>query len=136
MTSRGPAWSFSPNKLKKVADLEFALGVNRFEIHESSHQPLADMAPGLTLGPFGLWFNRNETWAGEAGPWVTSLARCSYMLQQGHFYGDVAYFYGEEGPLTALFGWKGQHDAPEGYGFDFVNSDVVLHQLSFKDASS
>jgi len=45
MTSRGPAWSWSPNNVKKVADLEFALGVNRFEIHESSHQPVADMAP-------------------------------------------------------------------------------------------
>jgi hypothetical protein len=133
MTSRGPAWSFSPNNLKQVADLEFALGVNRFEIHESSHQPLAAMAPGLTLGPYGLWFNRNETWAEVARPWVNYLARCSYLLQQGHFYGDVAYFYGEEGPLTAVFGWKGQQDAPEGYGFDFVNSDVVLHQLSFKD---
>ena len=133
MTSRGPAWSFSPNSLKKVADLEFALGVNRFEIHESSHQPLADMAPGLTLGPYGLWFNRNETWAEEAGPWVNYLARCSYLLQQGHFYGDVAYFYGEEGPLTAVYGWKMQKDAPEGYGFDFVNSDVLLHHLTFQD---
>jgi hypothetical protein len=132
MTSNGPAWSFSPNKLKKVADLEFALGVNRFEIHESSHQPLADMAPGLTLGPYGLWFNRNQTWAEQAGPWVNYLARCSYLLQQGHFYGDVAYFYGEEGPLTAVFGWKRQADAPEGYGFDFVNSDVLLHHLSFQ----
>jgi hypothetical protein len=133
MTSRGPAWSFSPNSLKKVADLEFALGVNRFEIHESSHQPLADMAPGLTLGPFGLWFNRNQTWAEQAAPWVNYLARCSYLLQQGHFYGDVAYFYGEEGPLTAVFGWKTQTDAPGGYGFDFVNSDVLLHHLSFQD---
>ncbi|HEV2487933.1 MAG TPA: glycosyl hydrolase [Terracidiphilus sp.] len=133
MTSRGPAWSFSPNSLKKVADLEFALGVNRFQIHESSHQPLADMAPGMTLGPYGLWFNRNDTWAGQAGPWVSYLARCSYLLQQGHFYGDLAYFYGEEGPLTAVFGWKAQQDAPDGYGFDFVNSDVILHQLSFKD---
>jgi hypothetical protein len=133
MTSRGPAWSFSPNSLKKVADLEFALGVNRFEIHESTHQPVVDMAPGLTLGPYGLWFNRNQTWAEEAKPWVTYLARCSYLLQQGHFYGDVAYFYGEEGPLTAVFGWKGIEDAPEGYGFDFVNSDVILHHLSFSD---
>jgi hypothetical protein len=133
MTSRGPAWSFSPNNLKKVADLEFALGVNRFEIHESTHQPVPDMAPGLTLGPYGLWFNRNDTWAEEAGPWVTYLARCSYMLQQGHFAADVAYFYGEEGPLTAVFGWKGVEDAPEGYGFDFVNSDVILHELSVKD---
>ena len=133
MTSRGPAWSFSPDTLKKVADLEFALGVNRFEIHESSHQPVADMAPGMTLGPYGLWFNRNDTWADEAGPWVDYLARCSYLLQQGRFYADVAYFYGEEGPLTAVFGWKEMQDAPEGYGFDFVNSDVVLHRMSFKD---
>jgi len=133
MTSRGPAWSFSPNNLKPVADLEFALGVNRFEIHESAHQPAADMAPGLTLGPYGLWFNRNESWAEEAKPWVSYLSRCSYLLQQGHFYADVAYFYGEEGPLTAVFGWKPIADAPDGYGFDFVNSDVLLHQLSFKD---
>jgi len=132
MTSRGPAWSFSPNSLKKVADLEFALGVNRFEIHESTHQPVPEMAPGLTLGQYGLWFNRNDTWAEQAGPWVTYLARCSYLLQQGHFSADVAYFYGEEGPLTAVFGWKAIDDAPDGYGFDFVNSDVVLHELSFK----
>ena len=133
MTSRGPAWSFSPNSLKKVADLEFALGVNRFEIHESAHQPVADMAPGLTLGPYGLWFNRNDTWAEDAQPWITYLARCSYLLQQGHFSADVAYFYGEEGPLTAVFGWKAIADAPDGYAFDFVNSDVVLNELSFKD---
>jgi hypothetical protein len=133
MTSRGPAWSFSPNNLKKVADLEFALGVNRFEIHESTHQPVPDMAPGLTLGPYGLWFNRNNTWADDAQPWINYLARCSWMLQQGHYVADVAYFYGEEGPLTAVFGWKPIGDAPQGYAFDFVNSDVVLHELSFKD---
>jgi len=133
MTSRGPAWSFSPNNLKKVADLEFAAGVNRFEIHESTHQPAPDLAPGLTLGPFGLWFNRNDTWAEEAKPWIDYLARCSYILQQGHYSADVAYFYGEEGPLTAVFGWKGVEDAPDGYGFDFVNSDVILHELSYKD---
>jgi len=133
MTSRGPAWGWSPGTLKRVADLEFALGVNRFEIHESSHQPLAHMAPGMTLGHYGLWFNRNQTWADDAGPWVTYLARCSYLLQQGRFYGDVAYFYGEEGPLTAVFGWKTATDLPQGYGFDFVNSDVLLHKLSFKD---
>ncbi len=133
MTSRGPAWSFSPNTLKKVADLEFALGVNRFEIHESTHQPVPNMVPGLTLGPFGLWFNRNQTWADEAKPWITYLARCSYLLQQGRFAADVAYFYGEEGPLTAVFGWKPMDDAPDGYAFDFVNSDVILHHMSFEN---
>lgn len=133
MTSRGPAWGWSPNSLKRIADLEFALGVNRFEIHESTHQPVPDLAPGLTLGPYGLWFNRNQTWAEDAAPWVTYLARCSYLLQQGHYDADVAYFCGEEGPLTAVFGWKAAADLPKGYAFDFVNSDVILHELSFKD---
>ena len=133
MTSRGPAWSWSPKTLKRIADLEFDLGVNRFEIHESTHQPVPDMAPGLTLGPYGLWFNRNQTWATYAKPWVSYLARCSYLLQQGHFYADVAYFYGQEGPLTAVFGWKPMPDAPVGYGFDFVNGDILLHQMSYKD---
>ncbi len=133
MTSRGPAWSWSPDSLKRIADLEFDLGVNRFEIHESTHQPVRDMAPGLTLGPYGLWFNRNQTWADDAGPWITYLARCSYLLQQGHYAADVAYFYGQEGPLTAVFGWKKATDLPNGYAFDFVDSDVILHKLSYKD---
>lgn len=133
MTSNGPAWGWSPAKLKRIADLELALGVNRFMIHESAHQPLVDKAPGLTLGHYGLWFNRNQTWAEEAGPWVTYLARSSYMLQQGHFYGDVAYFYGQGGPLTAVFGLEAQKDMPQGYGFDFVNADVILKHLSFRN---
>lgn len=133
MTSNGPAWGYAPDSLKMIADLEFDLGVNQLDIHESAHQPLVSKAPGLTLGPYGLWFNRNQTWAAEAGPWVSYLARCSYMLQQGHFVGDVAYFYGQEGPITAVFGFQPQQDAPHGYGFDFVNSDVILNQLSVKD---
>ena len=133
MTSNGPAWGWSPNRLKRIADLELALGVNRFMIHESAHQPLVDKAPGLTLGHYGLWFNRNQTWAEEAAPWVTYLARSSYLLQQGHFYADVAYFYGQESPLTALFGLHPQTDAPEGYGYDFVNSDVLLHRLTLQN---
>lgn len=133
MTSNGPAWGWAPNTLKTIADLELALGVNRFMIHESAHQPLANKPPGLTLGHYGLWFNRYQTWAEQAGPWVEYLARCSYLLQQGYFYADVAYFYGQEGPLTAVFGWHVQEDAPEGYGFDFVNADVILNQLSFRE---
>jgi hypothetical protein len=133
MTSNGPAWGWSPNTLKRIADLELALGVNRFMIHESAHQPLTDKVPGLTLGHYGLWFNRNETWAEEAGPWINYLARSSYLLQQGHFYADVAYFYGQEGPLTAVFGSHTQEDAPQGYGYDFVNADVILNHLSFRN---
>jgi hypothetical protein len=101
-------------------------------IHTSVHQPLLDKKPGLALGPFGQWFNRNETWAEQAKPWVSYLARSSYLLQQGRFDADIAYFYGEDSNLTALFGKKSP-DIPAGYNFDYVNADALIHVLSFKD---
>jgi hypothetical protein len=128
MTAREGAWAWSPATLKPTADQELANGINRFVIHESAHQPLLDKAPGLTLGPYGQWFNRNETWAEEAGPWVKYLARSSYMLQQGRFAADVVYFYGEDSNLTAIFMNKAP-DVPEGYGFDYINADGLIHQL-------
>src|SRR6185436_805335 len=85
--------------------------------------------PGLGLGPFGQWFTRHETWAEQAGPWLTYLARSCYLLQQGRFAADVIYFYGEDSNITALFGEK-PPDVPSGYSFDYVNADALVHRLS------
>ena len=129
MTAAAAPWAWSPATLKPTADQELLNGINRFVIHESAHQPLVGKAPGLTLGPFGQWFNRNETWAEQASAWVNYIARCSYMLQQGHFGADLVYFYGEDSNLTAIF----QHKAPNipaGYAFDYINADALIHELS------
>ncbi len=75
LTAAAAPWAWSPATLKPTADQELLNGINRFVIHESAHQPLVGKAPGMTLGPFGQWFNRNETWAEEAGPWVNYIAR-------------------------------------------------------------
>jgi hypothetical protein len=122
------AWAWSPGTLKPTADQEFVNGINRFVIHESAHQPLVDKAPGLTLGPYGQWFNRNETWAEQARPWIDYLARSSYMLQQGRFAADLLYFYGEDSNLTAIFA-NSAPNLPEGYGFDYINADALIHML-------
>ena len=134
MTAGEAPWAWSPATLKPTADQEFLNGINRFVIHESAHQPLVGKgtAPGLTLGPFGQWFNRNETWAEQAGPWIDYLARTSFLLQQGHFGADLIYFYGEDSNLTAIFGSKSP-DVPAGYGFDYVNADALIHELSVVD---
>ncbi len=132
MTAAAAPWGWWPATLKPTADQEFLNGINRFVIHESAHQPLVGKAPGLTLGPFGQWFNRNETWAEQAGPWVTYLARTSYLLQQGRFDADLVYFYGEDSNLTAIF----EHSAPDippGHGFDYINADALIHELSVSD---
>lgn len=123
------AWAWSPATLRPTADMEFLNGINRIVIHESAHQPLINKAPGMTLGPCGQWFNRNETWAEQAGPWIDYLARTSFLLQQGHFGADLIYFYGEDSNLTAIFVDKSPN-VPAGYGFDYVNADALIHELS------
>jgi hypothetical protein len=130
MTAGVGAWRWSPATLKPTADKELAMGLNRFVIHTSVHQPLVDKAPGLSLGPFGQWFTRNETWSGEgARAWVDYLARSSFMLQQGRFVADIAWFYGEDSNITALYG-KAAPPIPAGYNFDYVNADALRHRLS------
>ena len=123
------AYAWSPATLKPTVDMEFLNGINRIVIHESAHQPLVDRAPGFSLGPCGQWFNRNETWAEDAGPWITYLARNSWMLQQGRFVADILYFYGEDTNLTALFHTSAP-DLPAGYNFDYINADGLIHQLA------
>ena len=132
MTAGSNAWAWCPATLKPTADKELAMGLNRFVIHTSVHQPLVDKVPGLSLGPFGQWFTRNETWAEPASAWVTYLARSSYLLQQGRFVADVLYYYGEDTNVTALFGDKAP-PVPAGYNFDFVNADALVHLVSVVD---
>jgi hypothetical protein len=129
LTARSGAWAWSPEKLKPTADIEMASGLNRFIIHTSVHQPVSDKIPGLSLGPFGQWFTRHETWAEQAQPWITYLARSSFMLQQGSFAADILYFYGEDSNITAIFADKSP-DIPAGYNFDYVNADALVNRLS------
>jgi len=126
-------WAFAPGMLKPVADEIFAHGINRILIHESHHQPRVSAAPGLELGFFGQFFNRNDTWAEDAGPWVSYLARTSYLLQQGQPVADVAYFYGEEKSLTERYQHTFNHDVPTGYAYDYVNPEALLKLLTVRD---
>jgi len=134
LTAASSPWAFAPADIKPNIDLQFALGVNRPVIHTSVHQPI-EKKPGLSLAVFGQYFNRHDTWAGQAKPWVDYLSRSAFMLQQGRFHADVAYFYGEEAPLTGLFVDRAIPDEPAGFGYDFVNPDVLHNHLSVKDGA-
>jgi len=135
LTSALQPWAAAPRDLKSIVDAQLALGVTRFLLHSSVHQPLVNAAPGMTLGIFGQYFNRNDTWAEQARPWIDYLARNVFLLQQGRYHADVVYFYGEEAPLTGLYGRHSMTDVPVGYGFDFVNADALLHLISVRDGN-
>lgn len=130
MTSVVMPWAHAPSDLRRVIDLEFAHGINRPVIHTSVHQPLDDKVPGLSLSVFGQYFNRHESWAELARPWIDYIARSSYLLQQGIDVADVAYFYGEEAPLAGLYKDQVAADLPVRYAYDFVNSDALMSLLT------
>jgi hypothetical protein len=120
----------SPYTLKKIADYWFAQGVNRLVFHTSAEQPL-DTKPGNTM--VGTHINRNITWAEQAKPFMTYVARVSYMLQQGSAVADIAYLLPEGAPSTMPFWGSGLQPAPPaGYDYDYVNTDVLLHRISVR----
>ena len=129
MTSAFAPWAFAPADLKRVIDLEFASGVNRPIIHTSVHQPVDDKQPGLSLMIFGQYFNRHESWAEMAKPWVDYMARTGFLLQQGRDHADVAYFHGEDQPITSLFEHGVPADVPTRYAYDFVNAGIVANRM-------
>lgn len=92
----------SPRSLKPLVDLEFAFGVSS--------------VPPTRSGP-------GEPWAPYADDWNRYLARTSFMLQQGRPVSDVAYYYGEEGPLVVMRGRIA--DTPRYNGFDFINTEAL-----------
>jgi hypothetical protein len=118
----------SPYTLKKVADYWFAQGVNRLVFHTSAQQPL-DTKPGNTM--VGTHINRNITWAEQAKPFMTYVARISYLLQQGSPVADLAYLLPEGAPSTMPFWGAGLLPAPpSGYDYDYINTDILLHRTS------
>lgn len=126
MTSSRFPWAHGPAELRKIVDTEFAHGINRIIVHTSPHQPVDDKQPGLSLRHIGQFFTRHETWANMARPWIDYIARSSYLLQQGRFVGDVAYFVGEDAPAGTLATEGRLADVPRRYGYDFVNAAAIL----------
>ena len=126
------AYQCHPGKLKPVADAAMAEGLNRFVIHTSVHQPSEAFKPGLGLGPYGQWFNRFDTWASEARPWIDYIGRSCFLLSQGRFVADIAYLYGEDTNLTQRFAQE-RPGIPAGWNYDFVNGDALVNALEIKD---
>lgn len=132
MTTVGNSFSPHPSSLKRTADMEMASGLNRFVIHTSVHQPQDNLMPGFSLGPFGQWFTRQETWAEQARSWGDYLGRSSYMLQQGRYVADILYFYGENTNITSQF-TQALPAIPIGYEFDFVNASALKEVIQVKN---
>ncbi|MBN9381312.1 MAG: glycoside hydrolase family 2 [Chitinophagaceae bacterium] len=126
-TSAGRTYARYPALLKPRGDRFFTEGINNTLLHVFISQPDERM-PGVNAW-FGTEFNRHNTWFDKLDVFTTYLKRCNFMLQQGRYVADVAYFIGEDAPkMTGIR----DPELPRGYAYDYINAEVIERRLSVR----
>lgn len=127
-------WQGHPAVVKPLGDWAFCEGVNRFVFHRYALQPWTnpDRPPGMSMGPWGLHYERTQTWWEMSRAWHEYLARCQYLLQQGRFVADLCFLTPESSPQRAKSPVKSGFERP-GYNFDLCPPEVVLTRMSVQD---
>ena len=127
-TAGGRPYVRYPAMLKPRGDRFFTEGINNTLLHVFISQP-DDRMPGVNTW-FGTEFNRHNTWFSQLDLFTTYLKRCNFMLRQGRYVADVAYFIGEDAPkMTGVR----DPELPKGYAYDYINAEVIEKRLFIKD---
>jgi len=130
-------WQGHPAVVKDIGDWTFCEGVNRFVFHRYAMQPWTNphYAPGMSMGPWGLHYERTNTWWHLSKPWHDYVARCCYLLRQGHFVADVCYMQPEGAPQSFNAPDNGPGSPPRrpGYNYDGCPAEAVLNRMEYKN---
>lgn len=126
-------WVDGPLNHKELADRALCEGLNCFSLHTFASSPPEAGLPGWAYHA-GTDINPSATWWPMARGLMDYLARCSYMLRQGWFVGDVCYYYGDQAPnfyppscnvpeKPLLKGLDPSND------YDVCSSEVILQRM-------
>lgn len=126
-------WIDGPLNHKELADRALCEGLNCFSLHTFASSPPEAGLPGWAYHA-GTDINPSATWWPMARGLMDYLARCSYMLRQGWFVGDVCYYYGDQAPnfypslcnvpeKPLLHGLNPTND------YDVCSSEVILQRM-------
>jgi hypothetical protein len=142
-SNRTEAWKQYPGSMKNQGDWAFATGINRFFYHTFAHKPLDEkLKPGMNMGPYGVHWDRKQTWWPMIDGYHRYIARCQYLLQKGAPVADILYLTPEGAPQVFLpppSAMTGNDTIPDrkGYNFDgcspgqLYKAEVKNHQLVF-----
>ena len=127
-------WQEYPFAMKALGDKMFTQGLNRIIFHRYAHQPHPSALPGMTMGPWGIHFDRTNTWWKPGKAWMSYLSRCQYLLQQGLFVADLLYFSGEEAATyTKVYPDEITPTPPNGYDYDLINTETLLKRAKISN---
>jgi hypothetical protein len=126
------AWSLFPGNMKNQSDWALAHGINRFVYHTFAHKPLGEEhRPGMTMGRYGVHWDRGHTWWPMVGAYHEYISRSSHMMQQGQAVSDILYLTPEGAPMIftppadALVENEMIPDK-KGYGFDGCSPKMLM----------
>ena len=134
--SAGEDWQADPASLKSQGDWAFCAGVNRFDFHRFQAQPWTNRWPGMTMGHYGVHWDRTQTWWDMASTYHEYLARCQFLLQRGVTVADVCFLAAEgaphvfRAPSSATVGSPPDHT---GYNFDGCAPETLLERAQVRD---
>ncbi len=132
-------WQQYPGSMKNQSDWAFCLGINRFVFHTFAHKPLGgDYRPGMTMGGYGVHWDRGQTWWPMVKDYHEYVTRCSHLLRQGVSVADVLYLTPEGAPHifrpppSAVEG-EGVLPDKQGYGFDGCSPSILRARAEVRD---
>jgi len=131
------AWKLFPGAVKNQGDWAFCMGINRFVYHTFAHKPQG-RRPGMVMGPYGVHWDRGQTWWPMASAYHQYITRCQFMLRQGRSVADILYLTPEGAPHvfrpppSALQGTGSIRDRRE-YNFDGCSPTTLISKASVRD---
>lgn len=126
-------WQEYPFSMKTQGDFMFTHGLNRMIFHRYAHQPHPTAVPGMTMGQWGFYFDRTNTWFFQGKKWLEYITRCQFLLQQGVFVGDIMCYTGHEAPGYDVSMGELLPDVPYGYDFQYANKDIFMNRISIRN---
>jgi hypothetical protein len=133
------AWQQYPWSMKDQSDWALAMGVNRFVYHTFAHKPLGDEhRPGMTMGPYGVHWDRGQTWWPMVDAYHKYISRCSHLIQQGQAVSDILYLTPEGAPMVFnppadALEKNGSIPDKKGYGFDGCSPKMLMERADVKN---
>jgi hypothetical protein len=133
------AWKLYPELVKNQGDWAFCMGINRLVYHTFAHKPYGDqLRPGVSMGPYGVHWDRGQTWWTMSSAYHQYIARCQYVLSQGINNSDILYLTPEGAPMVFLppkSALEGTDVLPDkrGYAFDGISPNMLMQLASAQD---
>ena len=124
-TTIGPNWQEHLwDNLKPSFDKALCEGMNRLVWHAFVCSPDSTGIPGQQYFA-GTHLNPKVTWWNLSAPFFSYINRCQWMLQQGLFVADAAYYYGDHVPNFAQLKKSNPAHVLPGYDYDIITEEAL-----------